>query len=280
MNTMTADPADAAADATARRTADTARVALFGVEFTPLTIEQAARLIVGRPAIRPFDYVVTPNAAHIVHISRDPALAPIWNEAFLTLLDSSITQLGGNFFGRRIPLTTGSDLTAYLFDHGLIAVDEPITVIGCTPGAIEQLRIRYGLRQVLHYNPPMGFIHDECEVRAVIDFVAAAPSRLHFFAVGAPQSEIVARRLRDERRATGLGLCVGASLNFLAGVERRAPCWMRRHRLEWVYRFWRQPRRIGRRILFEGPPMVAIVAREMLRRLLHRAARHAGLEHR
>jgi N-acetylglucosaminyldiphosphoundecaprenol N-acetyl-beta-D-mannosaminyltransferase len=114
----------------------------------------------------------------------------------------------------------------------------------------------------------MGFIRDDREVRRVIDFVAATPSRFHFLAVGAPQSEIVAQQLRGERRATGLGLCIGASLNFLAGTEKRAPRWMRAHRLEWVYRVMRQPRRIGTRLLFEGPPLIPIMAREVRRRLL------------
>jgi exopolysaccharide biosynthesis WecB/TagA/CpsF family protein len=118
----------------------------------------------------------------------------------------------------------------------------------------------------------MGFIRDEREVRRVIDFLAESPSRFHFLAVGAPQSEIVAWHLRSERRATGLGLCIGASLNFLAGTEKRAPRWMREHRLEWVYRMIRQPRRIGARMLFAGPPIIPITAREVARRLLHRGS--------
>jgi exopolysaccharide biosynthesis WecB/TagA/CpsF family protein len=79
--------------------------------------------------------------------------------------------------------------------------------------------------------------------------------------VGAPQQEAVAHALRIRGRARGLALCVGASLNFITGAERRAPQWMQRAGLEWLYRLSQDPRRLANRYLVRGPRFFAQLAR-------------------
>lgn len=59
--------------------------------------------------------------------------------------------------------------------------------------------------------------------------------------------------------ARGLTLCCGASINFLTGVERRAPQWMQRLSLEWLYRLLQNPRRLARRYLVRGPQIVRLL---------------------
>ncbi|MBV9863506.1 MAG: WecB/TagA/CpsF family glycosyltransferase [Alphaproteobacteria bacterium] len=244
-----------------------ARVEVFGVDFTPLTIAEAARVIAARPAGEPFDYVVTPNAANIVEMQRRPELLePVWTGAFLSLLDSSATQLLARLNGVRLPLSPGSDLTAYLFEHGIVAPDEPVAIVGCAAASIESLKARYGLRHVLHHDPPMGFIDDPAAVAQAVAFVAGAHTRFVFIAIGAPQAQRFAWAVRQDGRATGLGFCIGASLNFLTGTEVRAPRWMRTSRLEWLFRTLQQPRRIGRRVVFDCLPIVAVFLRDRMRR--------------
>ena len=58
--------------------------------------------------------------------------------------------------------------------------------------------------------------------------------------------------------AKGIGLCCGASLDFLSGKTDRAPEWMRRTRLEWLHRLASEPGRLGRRYLIEGPAIFRI----------------------
>jgi N-acetylglucosaminyldiphosphoundecaprenol N-acetyl-beta-D-mannosaminyltransferase len=50
-----------------------------------------------------------------------------------------------------------------------------------------------------------------------------------------------------------VGLCIGASVEFLSGAKRRAPRWMQRAGLEWLYRLLSEPRRLWRRYLVKGP---------------------------
>jgi exopolysaccharide biosynthesis WecB/TagA/CpsF family protein len=71
--------------------------------------------------------------------------------------------------------------------------------------------------------------------------------------VGAPQQEQIAYQLLQRNRARGLALCLGASLNFVTGLERRAPVWMQRMGAEWLYRLMQDPKRLGKRYLVRGP---------------------------
>ena len=87
------------------------------------------------------------------------------------------------------------------------------------------------------------------------------PSRFIFFAVGSPQQEIVAQTVKATGKATGLGFCIGASIDFLTGTEVRAPVWMQNTSLEWLYRLLQDPKRMWKRYLLKGPRIFAIYAR-------------------
>jgi exopolysaccharide biosynthesis WecB/TagA/CpsF family protein len=86
-----------------------------------------------------------------------------------------------------------------------------------------------------------------------------------FLAVGSPQQEILAAAIAATRRATGIGLCIGASLEFLAGAARRAPRWVQQAGLEWLYRLGKEPRRLARRYLRDCPAVFPMLLRERLR---------------
>jgi exopolysaccharide biosynthesis WecB/TagA/CpsF family protein len=58
-----------------------------------------------------------------------------------------------------------------------------------------------------------------------------------------------------------LALCIGASINFLTGAEKRAPRWMQRLGVEWLYRLLRNPRRLAWRYLLRGPRIFTLLPR-------------------
>jgi exopolysaccharide biosynthesis WecB/TagA/CpsF family protein len=96
------------------------------------------------------------------------------------------------------------------------------------------------------------------------------PARFSFLAVGSPRQEVVAEALVRRGRGTGIGLCVGASLLFLTGAERRAPRAVQSAGLEWAWRLAQDPRRLARRYLVDSPKIVRLLWREA--RLRRRAA--------
>jgi len=209
-----------------------------------------------------YGYVVTPNVDHLIRYHDDPKVQEHYANASYVLLDSQfLSHIFRAAMGMRIRVCTGSDLTARLFSQ-VIAPADSIVLIG---GSEEQARLlaqTYGLKSLHHYNPPMGFIRDPQEVEACLRFAEAhSPFRFCFIAVGAPQQEILAQMLKKRRVAQGLALCIGASIDFMTGKERRAPVWMQRSGFEWTYRLALSPRRLARRYLVRGPRVFMLLRR-------------------
>jgi exopolysaccharide biosynthesis WecB/TagA/CpsF family protein len=209
----------------------------------------AARFGTGR-----FGYVVTPNADHLIRYYDDPAFRGMYADAEFVLSDSRfVSYLLAITKGLRIRICTGSDLTAQLVTN-VAQPEDRVILVG---GSIEQaatLVQKYGLGGLRHINPPMGFINDPAEVARVLDFVEQnSPFRFCLLAVGCPRQEILAQQLKRRGVARGLALCIGASVDFLTGGERRAPVFMQRLGVEWIFRLLQSPRRLAGRYLLRGP---------------------------
>jgi len=218
-----------------------------------------------RSPLASFAYIVTPNVDHVVRLQHARSdLWPMYRHAWLTLCDSRILGRLARMVGLPLPIVPGSDLTVAMFRQ-IIRPDDPVAIIGGSPGMVESLRRQFGLTHLLHHNPPMGFIHDGAATQDAVDFVIAAKARYIFLAVGSPQQEILAYRIAQTRRATGVGLCVGASLLFLTQEHRRAPAILQRLSMEWLFRLLSDPMRLWRRYLVEGPLIFAIVREWRLR---------------
>jgi exopolysaccharide biosynthesis WecB/TagA/CpsF family protein len=209
-----------------------------------------------------FGYVVTPNVDHLIRYYEDPSFRAHYRSAQYILMDSRFAaRLVYLMKGVRLPVCTGSDLTAQLLAE-VIQSNDRIVMIGGSAEQAHELRRRYGLSDLRHHNPPMGFINDPAAVEACLDFIEkAGPFRFCFLAVGSPQQETLAQALKARGIARGLALCVGASLNFITGQERRAPVWMQKIALEWLYRLLQNPKRLARRYLVRGPRIFAHLRR-------------------
>lgn len=237
------------------------RVGLFGIQFTPLALEETLDRVVARPAGARLAFVVTPNAQHVMAINRSPdRLASLYNEqAWLCVCDSQVVRLLAGIAGTPLPLCAGSDLTQALFTRRLEPGDR-VTVIGCDVPVVARLRKMFGGVRFHHHNPPMGFFEREEEMMDCVSFVEEHPSRYVILAVGSPQQENLASRIAQRGRAVGTALCVGGSLHFVTGTKPRAPLWMRRMGLEWAFRVAREPRRLMSRLVINSFPILIVAA--------------------
>ncbi|MBS0419107.1 MAG: WecB/TagA/CpsF family glycosyltransferase [Proteobacteria bacterium] len=219
-----------------------------------------------------FGYVVTPNVDHLIRYYEDAVFRAHYRAAEFILMDSRFAaRLVYLLKGVRLPVCTGSDLTAHLLAQ-VIQPNDRIVMIGGDESQARQIAGRYGLHNLKHHNPPMGFIHDPAAVEACLDFIEqSGPFRFCFLAVGSPQQEVIAQALKARGIARGLALCIGASLNFITGHERRAPRWMQKLALEWLYRLLQNPRRLARRYLVRGPRIFGLLRRS---RVVLRKASH------
>jgi N-acetylglucosaminyldiphosphoundecaprenol N-acetyl-beta-D-mannosaminyltransferase len=244
---------------------------LLGLDFADLPLEAVARWLAARPERSPFGYVVTPNADHLARLQRLPEMLRLYAGAMLRLLDSRVVARAARLAGLGVPaVVPGSDLTAHLIRE-VIEPGEPVTILGMPDDAVAALARRWDLRSIAHHNPPMGFDQDPSEMERAIRFIEENSARFTFLAVGSPRQCRVAHAVAQRGRAQGTGLCIGASLLFLSGHERRAPHLLQQAGLEWAWRLARDPRRLTRRYLMDSPQvMLALLQEARVRRLVER----------
>jgi exopolysaccharide biosynthesis WecB/TagA/CpsF family protein len=210
-----------------------------------------------------FSYIVTPNINHVVQLEHNRELRRAYDSASHRTCDSqvlnSLLKLTGSQVYEVIP---GSTMTEELMTIAE-AKKWRVTIVGSDASELETMRELYRNVTFFHHNPPMGFIDRPAEVQACLDYVASHPAHLVVLAVGCPRQEILARLIYKDGRAKGVGLCVGASINFLSGKFKRAPRWMQRMSLEWLHRMCTEPRRLVKRYAVDAIRIVPIVFRQL-----------------
>jgi exopolysaccharide biosynthesis WecB/TagA/CpsF family protein len=213
-----------------------------------------------------YGYVVTANVDHAIRYYHDAQFRTLYSKAAYVLLDSRFLVHVLRFIKRqRLRASPGSDLTHAVFDS-VLKPDDVTLVVGGTAQQAQTLRARFGLKALRHIDPPLNLIRDPVAVETCLrDIEAASPFRFCFLAIGSPQQEVIAHKLRERGIARGLALCVGAAINYLTGAEQRAPLWMQRLGFEWLFRLLQHPRRLAHRYLVRGPRIFWLVLRIELR---------------
>jgi N-acetylglucosaminyldiphosphoundecaprenol N-acetyl-beta-D-mannosaminyltransferase len=230
----------------------------LGVDFANLDYEKVAVELDRLSRSERFSYVVTPNVDHIVmlHEHEDEDIRKRFKEAYrgaaLRLCDSRILQLLARFRRIKLQVVTGSDLTAFLFKKGHLN-GKKVAIIGGDEAMLPQLRARFPEINLVQHVPPMGVLKKPDAAKRIETFLSTALCDYALFTFGAPQSEIVANQCFSAGRSRGVGLCVGASIEFLLGQKSRAPVWMQNAHLEWAFRLMAEPKRLWRRYLVVGP---------------------------
>lgn len=207
--------------------------------------------------------IITLNPEMLVAAWYDPPLRVLLNSADLSVADGVGLILAARWLGRAVPeRVTGSDGIYRLSAHCARQGYKPF-FLGAAPGVAqtvaERLEADYpGLRVAGTY---AGSPSAEDEGAIVARVRDAAPDIL-FVAYGVPAEEMWIARNR-ERLGVPVMIGVGGAFDFVAGITSRAPAWMRRLGLEWLYRLIREPWRWRRQLAL--PRFLALVAGQRLR---------------
>jgi exopolysaccharide biosynthesis WecB/TagA/CpsF family protein len=231
------------------------------ISFDNYDLKEAATEISKLSKKADFSYVVTPNVDHMSRLcsdSKSNSLLAIYRQATMILCDSRILEKILRLAGKQLKaVVPGSDLTKYLFDHVLSASDK-ILVFGVEPEKIRLLSDCYKHLNISHVNPSMGFIDRDEEVSVLVEQVIEKEPDYIFLAVGSPRQEIFAAKLKAAGLKRGVALCIGASINFLVGVESRSPLIMQKLHLEWLYRMLQDPKRLVKRYAMNAGSLIKI----------------------
>ncbi len=236
----------------------TPSVPFMTLRFQPMTAAAAARRLASKSDGAPdFGYAVTPNVDHMVRLHDDDAVRPLYDDAALVLNDSRILETLAGLDGLELTASPGADIVRVLFDV-YIHPKDPLVLIGGDRETADALAAKFGLRALHWHQPPMGLANNPEAIAAAARFMADHPARFHFLCVGSPQQEMIAWTALKCGDVKGVGLCCGASVDFLTGKSKRAPVWMRDRRLEWLHRLAQHPLRMSKRYLINGPRILGL----------------------
>jgi exopolysaccharide biosynthesis WecB/TagA/CpsF family protein len=230
------------------------------LDIDDYNLEEALRVVANFGTDR-YGFVVTPNVDHVIRHCQDERFRALYAQANYVLLDSRFLAHTVGLIRRQVlRVCLGSDLTTAVLSS-VVKPNDVAVLVGASVAQARMLRERFGLNALHHIDPPMNFIRDPEAVESCLrEIEAVGPFRFCFLAVGSPQQEIIAQRLKERGIARGLSLCVGAAVNYLTGQERRAPDWMQQAGLEWLYRLGQNPRRMWKRYLLRGPKIFFLLA--------------------
>jgi N-acetylglucosaminyldiphosphoundecaprenol N-acetyl-beta-D-mannosaminyltransferase len=150
-----------------------------------------------------------------------------------------------------------------------------VHLFGAGPGVAEKAREKLAellpRLNIVGVDAPRVGTEDSAErIEEILAPIRRVNPQIVLVALGAPKQEIWIDQVRDALTPAVL-LGVGASLDFVAGTIPRAPRWMSRTGLEWLYRLTREPGRLWRRYLVRDPRFLLVLAREMTGRRARRA---------
>jgi N-acetylglucosaminyldiphosphoundecaprenol N-acetyl-beta-D-mannosaminyltransferase len=211
--------------------------------------------------------VFTPNVDHVVTAEDDEAFRAAYAAASLSLADGQPLIWASRLLGTPLPAKiSGSDLVLPLMDFAGRR-GWRVYLLGGRPGAAaaaaERFQRELGV-EIAGVDTPSIDLARESQDDAITERIRGARAHLVLVALGAPKQELWIHRVRERiRPAVAIG--VGATLDFIAGHVRRAPAWMSRHGLEWLFRLSQEPRRLARRYLLKDPRFVVVLARTLLR---------------
>ncbi|MBA3448905.1 MAG: WecB/TagA/CpsF family glycosyltransferase [Pseudaminobacter sp.] len=251
---MNVHPALAASDVTESKS-------ILGIPVANLAWDEAIDLLKRMLAERRFTKIGFLNAHNANTACADASFADALGD-FLILPDGVGVDVAARIlYGSAFPANlNGTDFVPAL----LRASTEPLTVglIGTTRKNADAAAGQLGLLAPQHRFAVIhdGFFSVADETRILEDIKALRPDIL-LVAMGVPRQELWIARNITPGHCT-LPIAVGALLDFLSGSVPRAPGWIRRLRLEWVFRLVIEPGRLWRRYVVGNPLFLARVLRQ------------------
>ena len=196
-------------------------------------------------------YIVAVNVDVIMKIENDEKLKEVTDNADMVLVDGK--PLIWIAKKHKKPITekiSGSDLVPLLCERAS-EKGYKIFILGGKDGVAEQAKIKLeerlpDIKIVGTYSPPLGFENDADELDKINGLISEAKPDILLACLGCPKQE---KFIYDniEKYDAKVSICAGATVDFLAGNIKRAPKWMSNHGFEWLYRFFKEPKRLFKR---------------------------------
>ena len=121
-----------------------------------------------------------------------------------------------------------------------------------------------GLKVVGAYSPKFGFEKNSAELEKINKMIVEAKPDILLACLSCPKQEIFVQGNRNSYRAP-VSISCGATVDFLAGNVQRAPEWVSRAGIEWLYRFLKEPKRLFRRYFIDSWHFLAMCSKSSVK---------------
>ncbi|HEV2274219.1 MAG TPA: WecB/TagA/CpsF family glycosyltransferase [Acidobacteriaceae bacterium] len=249
---------------------DRKSVAVLGVPFDNVTMDEAVEFVADKITERRFHQIATANVDFLIHALKDRKLQSILCACDLVVPDGMPIVWAARMMGTRLKeRVSGVDLVPRLAALAA-ARGYGIYLLGATEQssrrAAQALEQRYpGLRIVGRFSPPFEPL-EEMDHEAILARIERADPDILLVAMGNPKQEKWLAMHRDRLRVP-ICMGVGGTLDFIGGTVSRAPAWMQNCGLEWLHRACQDPGRLAMRYVNDAaglalhlPPQVALTA--------------------
>lgn len=239
------------------------KVELFGLGVDALSmrdvVAQVERAVESR---RPMHISVV-NVAKVVNMRQDPLLRESVESGNVVLADGMPLVWLSRFKGAPLPeRIAGIDLM-----HELLRLADAkglrVFLLGARPETLERTVAvateRYPRMTIAGFHH--GYFDDQQEEH-VARMVREARPDILLVGISSPKKEVFMQRWAE---VMDVPVChgVGGSFDVMAGLTRRAPRWMQRSGLEWMYRLVQEPRRMWKRYLVTNSVFLGLALREI-----------------
>ena len=223
------------------------------------TLQEISRLVEERKK----SYVVAINVDVVMKMEKDSYLKKITDEAALTLVDGKPLVWIAKWHRHPVKAKiSGPDVVPELCK---VAAKKgySLFIIGGAEGVADKAKANLerdlpGIKVVGTYAPPFGFEKDEVELEKINQMISVASPDLVIACLGCPKQEKWVYENYQKYEGT-VSICAGATVDFLAGNVNRAPTWMSNHGLEWLYRFFQEPKRLFKRYFIDDVGVLGLV---------------------
>ena len=222
------------------------KIDILGVRVDSVTMTQAVAQVESYMDEKKNVLIATANAEMIMRATHDTELKDILNAAALVVPDGAGTVWAAHHLGYEMPeRVAGYDLAQELMRIAP-SKKQRVFFFGSAPGVAEKAKAKaeelYPGIEIVGTRD--GYFNPEDEP-VIIEEIKAAKPDLLLAALGVPKQEKwLYAHLQELNVPVSIG--VGGTLDVMAGVMKRAPYWMQKAKLEWLFRGLLQPKRAGR----------------------------------
>ena len=234
---------------------------VLGVPMHAWTMQETVKKIRERLQRNEFTQHVVVNVAKLVNMRKDSDLDASVRSCDIINIDGMGVVLGARLLGNKIPeRVAGVDLF-----HALIEMSAenafPVFLLGAHEEVIAETRKRLEkahphLKIAGHHH---GYFWDD--EKAVVEKIEKSGAKLLFVAITSPKKENFINRWKSQL-GVDFVMGVGGTFDVVAGKVKRAPEWMQKYGLEWLYRVIQEPRRMWRRYLVTNSEFAFLLIKE------------------